>query len=670
MSAPHSPLRRAAIALSFLTACASPDAHDAPAPDAVAIPGEQMVPTQPGATAPPGSVGAATPTPPSGTPAPATCEPGTLTTAWATGCKSGQATACTPGAFAITNPPNMPAVRAQSEHFALRWNGSVVSDALAKEALASFEAIWTELVDRIGFPAPYCDSATKYKVNVHIDPSHGLTGGGTGARDPGMWIGPGALRDPWGMAHEFTHGLQFATRGLRDSPYVGWVWESHANWMAHQVGQNRQNPHCAELLVNYPHVYFGSTRNRYCNFQFWEFLKDKYCPQAVNDLWRSAPKQGAAGHRDADPFTVLAATRNWSPSQLNDFVGEWAMHNVAWDYKNPDGSDQGALYRRVWGYTPEQLASGGGLHRLRLTRLEPVANTAGVYKVPSAWAPQRWGYNLVKLAPAAGATSLTVRFSGSQQKAPANTRFAPYADAPTPPNPDADYRWGLVAVGASGAPRYSSLQRGAQGSLCFAIAPGDTAVYLVVAATPSAIHKVLWDQKYFSLYRYPWSVRVDGATPVGSDAPSPVAGARKHPNGGGWVAPGASVAATAYVGPYAMVLGGTVSGRARIEDHAIVVSGTVTDDAVVSALSIVTGGLRVDGSAKVATVFQGPGSFGRGQRVGGTAQLIGDVELQGENLALTKGVFYGFVDPQQSTQAQHGAQQTAPMGEVTASPAP
>lgn len=657
MRAPLPFVRRAALALSLLAACTSSEADDDP--DAVAPESADRAQAAPSAQVAPATTTSA-----------GTCDPGTPTTAWATGCKTGQAVACTAGTFGITNPPNMPPVRAQSEHFALRWSGSVVSDALAREALASFEAIWTELVDRIGFPAPYCDSATKYKVNVHVDPRHGLTGGGTGTRDPAMWVGPAALRDPWGMAHELTHGLQFATRALRDSPYVGWVWESHANWMAHQVGQNRQNPHCGELLVNYPHVYFGSTRNRYCNFQLWEFLKDRHCAQAVNDLWRGAPKQGEAGYRDADPFTVLARTRGWSPDQLNDFFAEWAMHNVTWDYRNPDGSDQGAVYRRAWGYTPEQLASNGGLRRLRLTRLEPVAATAGAYRVPHAWAPQRWGYNLVKLAPRAGATSLTVRFSGSQQARPANTRFAPYADAPAPPSPDADYRWGLVAVGANGAPRYSAIQRGAEGSLCFALAPGDTAVFLVVVATPRSIHKIVWDQKYFSIYRYPWRVSLEGATPAAADAAAPVAGATRHPNGGGWVAPGASVARSAYVGPYAVVLGGTVSGNARIEDHAAVVSGTVTDSAVVSALTTVTGGLRVEGSAKLATVFQGPGSFGRGQRVGGTAQLIGDVELQGENLSLTRGVFYGFVDPQQSTQAAHGATQTAPMVEVTDPPAP
>ena len=33
------------------------------------------------------------------------------------------------------------------------------------------------------------------------------------------------------------------------------------------------------------HLYLGSTRDRYCNWQFMEYLKDKYCNSAVNAIW-------------------------------------------------------------------------------------------------------------------------------------------------------------------------------------------------------------------------------------------------------------------------------------------------------------------------------------------------------------------------------------------------
>jgi hypothetical protein len=41
---------------------------------------------------------------------------------------------------------------------------------------------------------------------------------------------PGALGDGSSVViHEFTHSVQFYSKGFRDSPLVGWFWECHAN---------------------------------------------------------------------------------------------------------------------------------------------------------------------------------------------------------------------------------------------------------------------------------------------------------------------------------------------------------------------------------------------------------------------------------------------------------
>ncbi len=74
----------------------------------------------------------------------------------------------------------------------------------------------------------------------------------------------------------------------------GWIYESHANFMPHQLDEYRGDVHCSELSVNAPHLYLGSTRDRYCNWQFMEFLKDKHCYSAVNEIWTSSPSN--------DPF--------------------------------------------------------------------------------------------------------------------------------------------------------------------------------------------------------------------------------------------------------------------------------------------------------------------------------------------------------------------------------
>lgn len=573
------------------------------------------------------------------------------------------AATCVVGNWQVGQTSGMPAVRYQTTHFAFRWNGSLVTDSAAINAGTYLESVWQDFMLNRAFPEPYCQTATKYKVNIHIDASFGLSGGVDGSGFMGMWIGPGALSDRFGLAHELTHGLQGSTGGLRDSPYVGWMWESHANWMTVQLPEMRSNVHCSELSVNFPHLYYGSTRVRYCNWQFWEYLKNRFGYAAVNDIWARAPKRGQPGQSTADPFNVLMSNQGWNIEQLNDVFGDWAMRNVNWDYRNPDGSDQGAVYRSAYGSWEPQ----GGNRILRTTRLEALDLGNRRFNVPAAWAPQRWGYNIVRLVPDAGATQISVTFRGVLQSAPNATTFAGLQDEPTTvPPPASGWRWGVVAIDSSGRARYSSLQRGSDGALTFPLVSGDRSVWLMVMGAPTQMHNIRWDQPYYTIYRFPWMVQFAGAMPLGfqPNAQPPVPGGRQHPNGGGWIAANAAVDASAFVGPNARVLGGAVRGNARIEDHAVVVSGEVRDSAVVSALTVVSANTVLRDQARAATVFMPLGAFERNIVLSGTAHNIGDVEQRGASMS--RGVLYGFIDPPATTNPSRGASLTAPVREVTA----
>jgi Family of unknown function (DUF6055) len=101
-----------------------------------------------------------------------------------------------------------------------------------------------------------------------------------------------------------------------------------------------------------------------------------------------------------------------------DFLGEWATHNVTWDYQNPPGTaadNQGTVYRKNYGSIMDKSKAD---RRLRSTQLEPLDTSYAAnrrFVTPSAWAPQRWGYNIVRLYPDAGATTVTVTFRGVTQ---------------------------------------------------------------------------------------------------------------------------------------------------------------------------------------------------------------------------------------------------------------
>jgi len=515
----------------------------------------------------------------------------------------------------------------ESDHFAVY---SDENPSGAQAAVDHLETVWNLYFGSpIYMREPLCTSATKYKVSIHVHSDWGLTGGSWASGRMGMWIGSGGLMDHWGLAHEFMHGVQSVEGGLacNQSNTCGWIYESHANWAAQQqVEYHTTNVHCSEYLPNSPHLYLGSTRDRYCNWQFMEYLKDRFCYSAVNAIWTSTPS-------NADPFTAILKSRNWSIGQLNDFFAEWAMHNITWDYQDPPpestaGGNQGALFRSTANYGPITDTSRPE-RRLRTVRMEVVDGATRRYAVPALQAPQRWGYNVVRLYPDAGATQVTVTFRGVTQAAASS-----------------DWRWALVATDAAiTKPRYSAIQSGADGALTFCVNAGE-ALWLVVMGTPSVQQTIVWDQLYPTVYRYPYLIQVAGAQPDGyqTGAPPPSTNGARWANGGGWVATGANVASGAYVGPYAAVLGGTVGATARIDDHAVVLGGTVSGGTV-AGLTVMSSSLTVSGSAQVKVSWAyGPGWFEKPQSVSGTAQLLGDIEYRGANMTESSGAYCGFVD--------------------------
>ncbi|ACE86181.1 DUF6055 domain-containing protein [Cellvibrio japonicus] len=530
-------------------------------------------------------------------------------------------------------------LRLETEHFAFYWSdGTNITMANAQAASVTLEAIWDSYFGSpIYFPEPYCNSTQKYKAAVHFDNQFPLWGGGwsrNGINYMGMWVGPGAASDPWGLAHEFMHGVQAMTQGFGDCGGVGcWIYESHANWMPHQIFNT--NVHCSEMLVNMPHLYYGNTRNRYCNWQFFEFIKDKYCHTAVNQMWTyNAP----AGQRD--PWQKLMLSQSWNIEQLNDRFGEWAMHNVTWDYKSPNGTDQGNVYRQQYGAINSEPGNYTA-RRLRLTQLEALDSNWAQnrrFASPYYWAPQRWGYNVIQLFPEAGAANIQVKFRGVVQS-----------------GANSGWRWGLVSTNAAMTQaRYTELQRGVDGELNLCITPGEN-VFLVIVTTPTQYQKITWDnpadgRAYPSIYRYPYMVEVQGAWPQGfrnGQRDACPNGTVRHSNGGG-CAP-ASTPGSVYVGPYAKILGGSVTGSARIEDQATVVNGTVSGGTV-GALSLIgvashphhgASSFGVSGSARVLGTFYPLGWFGSNQSVSGTATLLGDLEFIASSK--TSNTFYGFV---------------------------
>lgn len=569
------------------------------------------------------------------TPLPGECDPGRTETEWAKECPTAPPETCVQGEWAVGGPdPDHTGftLLSQSEHFAVY---SDESPAGAQEAVDYLESVWdTYFGSPMFMREPLCDSAQKYKASIHVHSDWGLTGGSWAQGRMGMWIGTGGLKDHWGLAHEFAHGVQAVQGGQAcggDSNYCGWIHESHANFMAHQQAEYRGDMHCTELSVNAPHLYLGSTRDRYCNWQFMEYLKDRHCFSAVNAIWTGEPTN--------DPFTAIMKHMDWDITQANDFYGEWALHNITWDYQDSEpavaGSDvdPGTAFRSSYGLITDTAKTE---RHLRLTRLEALDEDYATHRrfaVPYYWAPQRYGYNVIELKQDADVSEVSVRFRGVVNDGAAS-----------------DWRWSLVATNNElTTSRYGSLQSGADGEQKLCVG-ADERLWLVVMATPSAQQQINWDQAYTTIPRYPYMVEFDGAWPAnyagGMPAECPE-GTVRIDNGGGCGPSG--LASSVFVGPHAVIFGGQVSGNARIEDHAKVFNGTVSGGTI-GALSLigVSGGFGgnafdVSGNATVKTTFYPLGFFEANQSIAGNATLLGDVELRGADYALDSGAYSGIV---------------------------
>ncbi len=623
---------------------------------------------------------------------------------------------------------------AGSEHFEIckkakhddgSTNNATLDNSTAQNALKTLENIFTIYHDSAQwmYPQPSNPNEKLKSVAYLFEDSKmgALYGGGNteacvkngAGKDecsPGLWLGSGAFKDLWGLAHEYAHGLQSVAGWMGTNAYAGWICESHANWMAHQVNPTDAH-YCSEALINFPYLYYGSSRDRYCNWQFMEHLKEEFGGgwkgvQQVNRMWMNKLNDGDAGYSTQTPFDAMIHAYDWQYSDLTEQLGKFAMKNATLEYAGA----KKALYQKTWGdyeFATRRATGYGDIYR-RHSRVTMLNKVDSFYQVPSYWAPQRFGYNLVRIYPDS-AGKVTVKFRGIVQQSKPASEYGCFGtesvwewSAPqnkwvqknlcnlspeTMPDPGSSWTVGLVAEGADGTPRYSEMKSGTAFNLSIETKANDKALWLAVTATPKELYTITWDQFYYTLYRYPYMIRVENGkpegytknfwTPSGYDPATDTApGYKRHENGNGWVSTKATVAATAYVGPEAMVLGGTVSGNAIVDGRALVTGGTITDDAVLQDDAWLVSG-TIKGKAKVgalsiivnSTIADDAQVYGvmwavADKKLSGTAQLRGDLE-NNFTKELTSGVFYGMVDDGMLSDPVYGAGRTQAPEEAT-----
>lgn len=440
-----------------------------------------------------------------------------------------------------------------------------------------YDLVFEFAVHELGFFPPYGDENVKRKIDVEVFGT-GI-GDGWAFGSHGIWIHPDAmLQGSTVIPHEFGHVLQFYSGGYRHSPFVGFFWETHANWVQHQFIP--AVPSALEVYNSRVNHFLSSTRFNYGSWMFLQYMAEHpdLGPDFVNRAWTEVKRQGTNNPRRdhglslEDPFQtymrlgVEDGIFEHPEKGFGDVIGGMAARNVTWDY--------------VFQYVYQNAVSANRRNRIVL---EEVPYKEGWYRPPYAIAPQTYGYNVVELAILDGAESITVEFEGEKA------------------NAGADWRATIVVESSDGSVRYSEMWN--NGVRSIDLNENDVKAYLTVAATPFIYEPVDLRQGFQAMVRYPYLVKFTGAIPqnVPVDHLEFRFSGSRHPNGGGFVSNFARVDETAYVAENAQVLGmARVRGNARIEDNAIVKdSAKVLDNAIVSGYAVVSERATVSGDARV-----------------------------------------------------------------------
>lgn len=452
--------------------------------------------------------------------------------------------------------------------------------------LDTLERNYTKFVRELRFCSD--DTSTnlgKYKIIVVMNetwPAGGPTGWAFGGQYDNvigaMWVHPAATRDGAALSHELTHSLQAQnnidrnlTGGFRNES-SGSFWETHANFMRSQMYPQLIKEDMPRWLATRSYHY-SSTRHHYVAFNLLFTIQQLDSLGMVNRLWQ----ESQAGEH---PLMTYRRLKGWSQSRLNDFMYEFAKREVAADYTvlgagNIIRAERSRLRRDEPHYLWRQY-----------TMLQKIGNSPGRYIVPDELAPQDYGINIIPLYPTCANRTVKIKFKGH-----------------TAANSSTGWRYGFVSVKGNGsAVRYSEVYAAGEAEIAFRMNADETSLYLVVLGAPAAHTSYAWEAGFPKIKRFPYELTIQNAVPEGFQPEYRTeykVNGHLHPNGGGWVSNNATVAASVYVGPRAIVRGNAnISGNVRIEDNAWVEGAVVKDNVVISGNANIFSG-TYSGNVKV-----------------------------------------------------------------------
>ena len=309
-----------------------------------------------------------------------------------------------------------------------------------KASLEFAENMWTH-IEASGSSMPYWRRTgpwKKYSVLIRLAIDGGWAGGGFNACD--LRDATGGPRN-LGLSHEWYHG----------HPGGGWSASFFGETVCHG-GRHFNIP--GEVLM-FSHNFCYPWRNvNVTQYQcaLWFFALGDNPNWGYGILSVSGCLAAAVEPTAYHTMARLGQERGlWKNGVkgFGDFFGEYAARMATCDF--------------VMQYA---IRSKYGMPEMSV--LQPVYGQKHRYRIPNSEAPRMYGFNVVRLVPAKGASEISVDFHGLH-------------DAKI----HSDWRACIVAVDGNGRARYSPLWN--KGRMDFALRAEDKHLWLTVAATPSAL---------------------------------------------------------------------------------------------------------------------------------------------------------------------------------------
>lgn len=491
---------------------------------------------------------------------------------------------------------------AQSANFLMIWGDSVGTDPAKfpgadlrfdpKQVLDTMEYVYARCKEMGMINTSPDSKANVYKYVIVMYNTYGEKGpqgwaNGWAVDDSigAFWVHPGATRDGGVIAHEFTHSLQAmfhidnqnsarGTKAIYEND--GLFYETHANFV-----RNAIYPQAVTSDIDAHHYLMlePDWKFNYEGYHFLLYVHSTLGLDMVSRLWTEwRPLEY--------PLQTLRRLNGMSQSDFNDYMFDYARRAASWDYPKNNWGSYLRESRRV-----RMSADWGRIWAQRTHDVLRAVDTAGrrFYSAPYN-APQDYGYNVVPLYPDDPSKPVVVDFIGH-----------------TEVNDHAGWRYGFITEKSDGTVcRRGEIYRDNRRRIEFTMASDETRLYLVVLGAPvdsmhadPDVHNT-WNGNP-KRFHYPYEVRLTNAMPEGFQRPDLLRPqlrtmpGKSHSNGGGWVDDRATVDASVWVGPRAMVLGTSViTGSARIDGCAFVENATIGGFAQVLDNAVVRGGTMRD----------------------------------------------------------------------------